>query len=109
MSRESIGEFEQLVLLALLRLGPDAYGVTVLEEIRKRTGRAVLRPAVYVALRRLEDKGLVRSREEIGGEARGGRALKRFEVRPEGVAAVQDSRRALLNMWDGLQAVLDER
>ena len=55
MPRESIGEFEQLVLLAILRLGDRAYGIPILEEIRGRTGRSVLRPAVYVALRRLED------------------------------------------------------
>lgn len=109
MSRESIGEFEQLVLLAVLRLGDEAYGVSVLEEIRGRTGRTVLRPAVYVALRRLEKKGLLRSREGAPLPERGGRARKFYEVEPAGLELLRESRDSLLNMWEGLQAVLDRR
>jgi PadR family transcriptional regulator PadR len=108
MPRESIGEFEQLILLAILRLGDKAYGIPILDEIRVRTGRTVLRPAVYVALRRLEDKGLVRSRMGDPTQERGGRAVKYYALEPEGVALLQESRRALFSMWEGLGPRLDE-
>lgn len=107
MNRESVGEFEQLVLLAILRVGEDAYGIPILEEIRARTGRTVLRPAVYVALRRLEEKGLVRSREGEGPPERGGRPRKLYRVEPQGLELLRDARRALFSMWDGLQSALD--
>jgi DNA-binding PadR family transcriptional regulator len=108
MTIPSIGEFEQLVLLAVLRLGEEAYGVPVLEESRGRTGRSILRPAVYVALGRLEDKGLLRSRQGSPLPERGGRARKYYEVTPAGLGALRETREALLSMWDGLQAILDE-
>jgi PadR family transcriptional regulator PadR len=108
MSRESIGEFEQLVLLAILRLGVDAYGIPILEEIRDRTGRGVLRPAVYVALRRLEEKRLVRTWLGDPSEQRGGRAKKYYAVEPEGLALIRESRRALFAMWDGIEPQIEE-
>lgn len=108
MSRESIGEFEQLVLLAILRLGDDAYGIPILEEIRTRTGRTVLRPAVYVALRRLEDKDLVWSQMGASTEGRGGRAVKYYRLGPAGLALLRESKRALFCMWEGLEPRLDE-
>ena len=70
MPRESIGEFEQLVLLTILRLGSDAYGVPIFEELARHTSRPILRPSVYVALRRLEEKGrgvASLSREDASG------------------------------------------
>lgn len=109
MGRESIGEFEQLVMLAVLRLGDEAYGVPIVDEIKRQTGRNVLRPAVYVALRRLEEKGLVVSWEGEATPERGGRAKRYFRVEPEGLERLRESRRALLNMWAGVQAVLNER
>ena len=109
MSRESIGEFEQLVLLAILRLGDEAYGVPILEEIQRHADRAILRPAVYVALGRLEDKGLVRSRPGEASSARRGRPRKYFEVSPEGLSRLRESRETLLSMWEGLQAVFDRK
>jgi len=108
MSTSSIGEFEQLVLLAILRLGDEAYGVSILDEIRGRTGRAVLRPAVYVALGRMEEKGLVRSADGEPLPERGGRARKFYRVESEGLELLRHSRRALLNMWDGLDGVLGQ-
>ena len=107
MSRESIGEFEQLVLLAILRLGENAYGIPILDEIKVETGRKVLRPAVYVALRRLERKGLVTSRDGGPTPERGGRSRKYFEITPDGLERVRDARQALIRMWDGLHTVLD--
>lgn len=108
MPRESVGEFEQLVLLAILRLGDGAYGIPILEEIRERTGRAVLRPAVYVALRRLEEKELIRSRLADPTNRRGGRPVKYYELEAEGLGLLRESRRALFNMWEGLGPLVDE-
>jgi PadR family transcriptional regulator PadR len=108
MSRESIGEFEQLILLAILRLGDDAYGVPILEEIRRHSRRKILRPAVYVALGRLEEKGLVTSRTGDGGTVRRGRPRRYFEVSAEGITQLREARDTLLSMWEGLQAVLTQ-
>lgn len=105
--RESLGEFEELVLLAVLRVGDEAYGVPILEEIRRRTGRDVLRPAVYVTLRRLERKGLLGCRTGDATTERGGRARKFYRVERAGLDALRESRAALLSMWDGLETVLD--
>ena len=96
-----------MVLLALLHLGDEAYGVPVVEEIHRRTGRDVLRPAVYVALRRMEGKGLVASRMGEARPERGGRARKHYSVTPAGLALVRSARSAWLAMWDGLDPVLD--
>lgn len=107
MGHESVGEFEALILLAILRVGEKAYGVPILEELQRRTSRAVLRPAVYVALRRLERKGLVRSTESDGSPERGGRARKFYKVTPDGLTVLREARENLLSMWDGLETVLD--
>jgi PadR family transcriptional regulator len=107
MPRESIGEFEHLVLLAILRLGEDAYGIPILEEIQSRTGRGVLRPAVYVALRRLEERGLVRSRLGDPSDLRGGRARKYYRVEAAGMELIREARNALVSMWRGLEARID--
>lgn len=106
--RASVGEFEELVLLSVLQVGEGAYGVPILDEIRRRTGRGVLRPAVYVALGRLEEKGLVKARTGPAGGDRGGRPRKFYEVEPEGMEALRQSRQERLNMWNGLETVLDE-
>jgi len=108
VSRDSIGQFEELVLLAILRLGSDAYGVAVLDEIGRTTGRKARRSAVYVALRRLEDKGLVSSRMGSPRPERGGRARKYFSVEAAGKALLRESREALLGMWKGIEPELDE-
>jgi DNA-binding PadR family transcriptional regulator len=105
MTRQSLGEFEQLVLLAMLRLGRETYGVPIVEEIERRTGRDVSRAAVYVALRRLEQKGLIRVRMESSGESPGKpRSMVRIE--PEALERLRESRRALRRMWSGLEKVL---
>ena len=109
MGRESVGSFEQLVLLAILRLGDGAYGGSVIEEIRRHTPRPVLRPAVYVALTRLEDRGLIRSRQDDASEARSGRPRKYVKLTPDGLAQIRESRATLLSLWDGVQAAIDEQ
>jgi len=90
MDREGIlGSFEQLILLAVLRLGDDAYGMTVRQEIERQTGDAASLGAVYATLERLEQKGLMRSRAAAGGPARGGRARRYFSVEAAGVEALK--------------------
>ena len=97
-----MGEFEQLVLLAILRLGNDAYGMQVRREIEERTGREISIGAVYTALERLERKGYLRHRMGEPTAERGGRAKKHFRVLSAGVAAVEATRSALESMWDGV-------
>jgi len=109
MARESLGEFEQLVLLAILRLEREAYGVPILEEIERRTDRSVSRPAVYIALRRLSAKEMVSSTLGEPTPEQGGRAKRFYQVEKAGLDALADSRRDLLNMWDGITPVLDNR
>jgi PadR family transcriptional regulator PadR len=109
MARGSIGDFEQLVLLATLRLGDRAYGVPIVDEINERTGRTVSRAAVYIALRRLESKGMLRSRLAEPTPERGGRAKRFFTVEPLGMALLSGARGDLLSMWDGLQEALDNQ
>ena len=98
-----LGEFEQLVLLAVLRLGTEGYGVSIRDEIEERSGRKVSLGPVYSTLNRLEDKGYLRSRIGKPEPVRGGRATRHFEVLPEGVEALQQSRAMLERMWEGLE------
>ena len=98
-----LGEFEQLVLLALMRLGDEAYGVTVRREIADRTGREVTIGAVYATLDRLEQKALVRSRLGAPTEVRGGRAKRCFAITAAGQSSVEQSQEAVRRMTDGLQ------
>jgi DNA-binding PadR family transcriptional regulator len=109
MGRDVLGEVEQLVLLAILRLGDEAYGVPIVEEILDRTGRDVSRAAVYIALRRLKQKGLVSSWLADPEPVQGGKAKRYFKVEPEGIDRLAEARSTLMNMWDGLQPILDKR
>lgn len=102
MAASHLGEFEQLVLFALLRLGDHAYGVTVRREIEERTGREVTVGAVYATLDRLEAKGLVDSREGEPIPVRGGRARRYFRLLPEGARALEATRAMLGRMWEGV-------
>jgi PadR family transcriptional regulator, regulatory protein PadR len=97
-----LGELEHLILLAIVRLGPDSYGVPIVDELRKHTRRPVLRPSVYLALRRLEDKGLVRSRLGEPEARRGGRARRHFEATPIALKLLRESQRTLTSLWSGL-------
>ena len=98
-----LGEFEQLVLLALMRLGEEAYGVTIRDTLRERAGRRASFGAIYSTLRRLEAKGLVRSSVGEPTPVRGGRAKKHIAVTPRGRAAVREARRAFGRMAEGLK------
>src|SRR5215207_1079321 len=99
-----LAELEQLVLLALVRLGDDAYGVAVQREIARRTGRDTSFGTVYATLARLEAKGLVASRLGESTPERGGRRKKYFSPLPAGLKALRSSLRALRTMTRGLDA-----
>ena len=99
----SLGEFEQLVLLAVARLGEDGYGMTIRREIEERTGRSLSIGAVYTTLDRLERKGYVRSRVGEPTAERGGRARRHFQLREAGARALRDARDVLTSMWQDLQ------
>jgi DNA-binding PadR family transcriptional regulator len=102
-----LGEFEQLILLALVRLGPEAYGVSICEDVVDRTGREVSLGAVYKTLERLEDKGLVASRMGLPTPERGGRRKKHYRMLAAGQRALKQSIGALRRMTDGLEAELE--
>ena len=99
-----LGEFEQMVLLAVLCAEKDreAYGITVYDELTARTKRRVARGAVYMTLDRLEKKGLLSSYQTEPTAERGGRAKRCYRVTKPALAALRESRRALLNLWEGL-------
>lgn len=100
--REYLGEFEHVILLALLRLQDRAYGVTVRQELELRTNREVSIGAVYATLDRLERKGYVTSRRGEPTPERGGRSKRLFRVTANGVMAVSRTHRALQSMTEGL-------
>jgi DNA-binding PadR family transcriptional regulator len=108
MTREALGEFEQLVLLAIIHLGhelkDEVYGVPIVEEIERRTGRQVADAAVYVTLRRLEQKGLVEAWKSDPTPERGGKARRCVKVTAAGRTLLSESRSALDRMWQGLDA-----
>lgn len=101
-----LGDFEQLVLFAVLRLGDDAYGVSVRLEIEARTGRNVSAGALYTTLGRLERRGFVASRGAEGAAERGGRPRKYYRLLPAGARALYETISQLRSMAEGQQAVL---
>ena len=97
-----LGEFEQVVLLAVQRLEGQGYGMSIRREIEVRTLREVTIGAVYATLERLERKGYLRSWAGEASPTRGGRARRHFGLTPEGGHALRTSHGILANMWDGL-------
>ena len=105
MSRsQAINDLEQLVLLALVRLGANAYGVTIRQEIEERAERPVSIAAVYAALDRMERREYVTSWMSEPVRERGGRARKHFGILTGGVAVLRAARHAMNSMWEGLEA-----
>jgi PadR family transcriptional regulator PadR len=104
----SLGELEQLVLLAVLRLGSEAYGLGIARELEHEAARRLSRGALYTTLDRLELKGLVRWKPEAGGTARRGLPRRVYTVSARGLAALRTSQRVLHRMWRGLEDVLKE-
>jgi len=103
VGRNFLGEFEQIVLLAMARAGEEAYAVSIHDEILQTTGRSVSIPAVYVTLSRLEKKGLVTSWVGEPSPTRGGRAKRYFKLAGKGRAALEQSRQVLDQLWAGLE------
>jgi PadR family transcriptional regulator len=103
-----LGEFEQLLLLAVLRLGAEAYGLDIARELEARAGRTVSRGALYTSLDRLEDKGLLRWKAAEGTPARNGLPRRLYAVTPAGMLALRASRDTLRRMWRGLDHLFKE-
>jgi DNA-binding PadR family transcriptional regulator len=101
--KETLGDFEFLVLLAVLRLGEEAYAVPIVDEIEARTGRGASRSAVYLTLKRLEEAGLVASKLGQPLPERGGKARRYVRLLPEGLRLVRETQAGLRAMWDGLE------
>lgn len=108
MSRSTLGEFEKLVMLAVLHLAREAYGANILQELEERTGRTTSAGAIYVALRRLEKKGLVSSLLGEPSPHRGGRPKRFFAVEKEGLEALRQAQADWSAMARGLEGVLEQ-
>ena len=102
MSRESLGHFELLVLLALLRHEDEAYGVPIAKAIEQSTGKPVILASVYNTLERLEEKGMVRSSMGEPTAERGGRAKRYFSITASGMREVKAAKKALTLLWRGI-------
>ena len=108
MGREFLGEFEQMVLLAILRLRDDAYALAIIRELDGEVRRHVSRGALYKTLERLETKGYLIWSTEKTAPGRGGHLRRLFTLTPVGVEVLRASREALLRLWDGLDPILGE-
>ena len=110
MARKTyLGEFEQLVLWAVLRQDGHGYGATILQELTDRIDRKVTTGALYATLDRLEEKGMIRSRLADPEPGRGGRRKRYLTVTPEGKAALARTRAEWMSMWGGMDVALDSR
>ena len=105
---EYLGNFDLMLLLALMRLGEDAYGVTIAQELEEQTGREVVIASVYATLERLQERRLVASRLGEATPERGGRAKRYFRITGAGLREVRDARRSLMNLWKGLPELKGE-
>jgi DNA-binding PadR family transcriptional regulator len=108
MGRIALGEFEHQVLLTILRLGGESYSVPIVGELEERTGREAATSAVYIALRRLEKKGLLTSRLETPAESGEPYPRRYFALTEAALEPLKDARQAFLSLWDGLEPALDE-
>ena len=99
MESKSLGEFEELVLLAVCIIGRDAYGITVKREVEKHTGRAILLGAVHITLYRLQDKGFLRSELTGNTEKRGDRRKRLFKITAAGMKQLRASQDVRQKMW----------
>ena len=108
MRSSSLGEFEHLLLLTVLRLGADAYGLHIARELASRAGRRISRGALYSSFDRLEQKGLLRWKEAEGSPLRDHLPRRLYMVTPSGVAALRESREVLRRMWRGIEPLLKD-
>lgn len=109
MGRDFPSEFEQMVLLAILRLGDDAFALAIIRELDKEAGRSVSRGALYKTLERMEGKSYLVWSTEHSTPDRGGHPRRLFSVTRAGVEVLRSSREALLRLWAGLDPVFGER
>lgn|SRR5574339_1040167 len=109
MKGDRLGEFEELILLAVLGLGDEAYGIAVQEAIERGTRREVTLGATYAALERLERKGLMRSALGEPTHERGGKRRRFFSVTPLGVRTLADARRAREALWNAVPSAIRSR
>ena len=107
MPQSVLGQFEHQVLLAILRRSSESYSVEIVLELEEQTGREVATSAVFVALRRLESKRLVKGRIVKPGQA-GGHARRYFRLTPAALESMRVSRSGYLNLWNGVESLLDE-
>lgn len=108
MGRSGLGEFEHQVLLTILRLGKEAYSVSIVTELEARTGREAATSAVYIALRRLERKGLLVSRLESPEESGEPYPRRYFALTDGALEPLKEARRSYLSLWEGLEPQLDD-
>ncbi len=106
MTRNALGDLEHQALIAALRLKGKAYSVSVVQEIEVRTGRSVAQSAVFIAMRRLEEKGLLQSHVDGHSEEKG-RVRRYFDLTPAGMERLREMHAALMNLWDGFHAELE--
>jgi len=107
--RSYLGEFELMILLAVLHLGDEAYGVPISHELERHRGRSVSVGSVYAALERMEAKGLVTSTLGDPTPERGGKAKRYFNVTEAGLRQVHETRRVLSKLWSALPELKGER
>lgn len=107
MAQQALGGFQQLVLLAVLRLDEEAYGARIQQEIEQTAGRTVTLSTLYITMDRLEKKGLVRSELSDPTPVRGGKAKRCYQLTRQGMLALSESRRELMRMWRGVEAHLE--
>lgn len=107
MPRDALGEFEHQILLAILQQGGESYSVPIVVELEERAGREVTQAAVFIVLRRLEEKGLLVSRfaESEDGPAR---SRRYFRLTAPGMQRLREVRQTLMRLWDGVAGALDE-
>jgi DNA-binding PadR family transcriptional regulator len=106
--RKILGEFEQMIIAAVLRLGDNAYGVSIIDSIAEYTGREVSSGALSTTLDRMERKGLLRSELGDPSPGRGMRPRRYVQITPAGLARARESRAALLNLWRDLDEAYDK-
>ncbi len=108
MARNTLGDFEQQILLTILRLSGEAYSVPIVHELEALTGREIAPAAVYIGLRRLEDKALLTSRMDDHAVKETGRVRRYFALTPLALQRLKESRRTLVGLWEGLETILDD-
>jgi len=108
MASKHVGELEHMVLLAIVRLGPEAYGMSILRELEDRANREVSRGGLYLVLERMVEKGYLETRMGDPSPERGGRAKRFFQLTDLGSEVLRISGRSILAMWDGLEPLLEQ-